>query len=165
MHTRYLKNSVTFLIFDYIFLSNHVNAFRFNVLMLTFKLIIHIETVRAIFFHFQSNHLGLLINCKLYILRRLPKKLLKLKFIDLSRKNYHSCYLKKMAHFPLHSKNLRVDFTRRRVIENKTMRVESTHMRVVKKKQQQQQKQKVKHGAGACRSKIYVFYDEFKLIF
>jgi hypothetical protein len=54
---------------------------------------------------------------------------------------------------------VRVDSKRLRVIENKTMRVKSTRvrvetalMRVVKKKQQ-----KAKHGAGACRSKVYVY--------
>jgi hypothetical protein len=43
------------------------------------------------------------------------------------------------------------------------VRVESTRMRVVKK--QQKKKRKAKHGAGACRSKVYVFYDEFRVIF
>jgi hypothetical protein len=39
-------------------------------------------------------------------------------------------------------------------------------MHVVRKKQQQQQqKQKEKHVAGACRSKMNVFYDEFEVIF
>jgi hypothetical protein len=37
-------------------------------------------------------------------------------------------------------------------------------MFVVRKKQQQKQ-QKDKHVAGVCRSKIYVYYDEFKVIF
>jgi hypothetical protein len=36
--------------------------------------------------------------------------------------------------------------------------VDFTRMRVIKK-------QKAKHKAGACRSKVYVFYDEFKVIF
>jgi hypothetical protein len=80
---------------------------------------------------------------------------------------------------------VRVDFTRLRVIENKTMRVESTRMhviennktmrvestrvqvestrmRVVKKKQQHKKKLST---AGACRSKFYVYYGEFKVIF
>jgi hypothetical protein len=64
---------------------------------------------------------------------------------------------------------VRVDFTRMRAIGNKTMsvdltrmRAESTRIRMVRKKQQQQ-KQKAK--AGACRSKDYVYYDEFELIF
>jgi hypothetical protein len=37
-------------------------------------------------------------------------------------------------------------------------------MRLVKKTTTTK-KQKPKHGAGACRSKVYVFYDEFKVIF
>jgi hypothetical protein len=63
-----------------------------------------------------------------------------------------------------------VDFTRLHVIENKTMRVESTRlrvestrMRVVKKNHYNNKK--AKHGASACRSKIYVYYYEFKVIF
>jgi hypothetical protein len=35
----------------------------------------------------------------------------------------------------------------------------------LKKQKQQQQQQKAKHGAGACRSKVYLYYDEFKVIF
>jgi hypothetical protein len=35
----------------------------------------------------------------------------------------------------------------------------------LKKQQQQQQQQKAKHRAGACRSKVYVYYDELKVIF
>jgi hypothetical protein len=54
---------------------------------------------------------------------------------------------------------VRVDFTRKRMIENKTMRVKSSRMRVVKKTK------KAKHGVSACRSKVYVYYDEFKVIF
>jgi hypothetical protein len=46
------------------------------------------------------------------------------------------------------------------------MRVKSTCIGVVRKKQQQQQQtQKAMHVVGACRSKAYVFYDEFKVIF
>jgi hypothetical protein len=50
-------------------------------------------------------------------------------------------------------KNNRVNLTR--------MRVESTRVRVVIKQQQQQ---KTNHVAGACRSKVYVYYEEFKVI-
>jgi hypothetical protein len=57
---------------------------------------------------------------------------------------------------------VRVDFTLKLVIEHKTMRVNLTRMHVVEKKQTQQ---KAKHVAGACRSKVYVYYDEFKVIF
>jgi hypothetical protein len=31
-------------------------------------------------------------------------------------------------------------------------------------KKHQKNKKKAKHGAGACRSKVYVSYDEFKVI-
>jgi hypothetical protein len=55
-----------------------------------------------------------------------------------------------------------------RVIENKNMcagltrmRVESTRMHVVRKKS----KKKTQHGADACRSKVYVYYDKYKVIF
>jgi hypothetical protein len=58
---------------------------------------------------------------------------------------------------------MQVDLTRMHV-ETTRMRAESTRMRVVGKKQQQK-KQKAKHGAGACRYKVYVYYDEFKVIF
>jgi hypothetical protein len=37
-------------------------------------------------------------------------------------------------------------------------------LRVVKKNKNNNKK-KAKHGAGACRSKVYVYYDEFKVIF
>jgi hypothetical protein len=48
-------------------------------------------------------------------------------------------------------------------VESTRMRVKSTCMRVVKKQQQQQ---KAKHGTSACRSKVYVYYDnEFKVFF
>jgi hypothetical protein len=61
---------------------------------------------------------------------------------------------------------VRVDNTRMRVLINKNMCADLTRIRVVRKKQQQHQKQKAKHGAdGACRSQIYVYYDEFKVIF
>jgi hypothetical protein len=69
----------------------------------------------------------------------------------------------------LHKKNLHVDSTRSgvryfyfqshaymHVIENKNMRADLTRMRVVKKTK----KQKAKHGTGACRSKVNVYYDE-----
>jgi hypothetical protein len=46
-----------------------------------------------------------------------------------------------------------LNHTRLRVIENKTMCVESTHMRVEKQQD------------FACRFKVYVYYDEFKIIF
>jgi hypothetical protein len=39
--------------------------------------------------------------------------------------------------------------------------IEYKNMRVVKKKQQQQQN--ANHGAGACRSKVYVYFDELKV--
>jgi hypothetical protein len=47
-----------------------------------------------------------------------------------------------------------------RVIQNKNMCVELTRMLVVKKNNNK----KAKHGAGGCRSKVYVhymYYDEF----
>jgi hypothetical protein len=48
-------------------------------------------------------------------------------------------------------------------VESTRMRVKSTCMRVIKKQQQQQ---KSKHGTSACRSKVYVYYDnEFKVFF
>jgi hypothetical protein len=48
-------------------------------------------------------------------------------------------------------------------VESTRVRVESTRMRVVKKNNNN--KKKAKHGAGACRSKVYVCYYEFKVIF
>jgi hypothetical protein len=46
------------------------------------------------------------------------------------------------------------------------MRVESTRMFVVRKKTKTTtNKQKTKHIAVACRSKAYVYFDEFKVIF
>jgi hypothetical protein len=50
---------------------------------------------------------------------------------------------------------VRVDFTRLRVIENKTMRVKSTRMCVVKKKL----------STGLVPVEVYVYYYEFKGIF
>jgi hypothetical protein len=44
------------------------------------------------------------------------------------------------------------------------LRVDLTRMRVARKTTTQIKK-KSKHVAGACRSKVYVFYDEFKVIF
>jgi hypothetical protein len=72
------------------------------------------------------------------------------------------------------NKNMRVELTRLRVIENsKTMRVKSTRvrvkstrMRVVKITTSTKIKlKKAKHWAGACRSKVYVYYYEFIVIF
>jgi hypothetical protein len=47
------------------------------------------------------------------------------------------------------------------------MRVESTRMRVdcVWLKKTTTKTKKAKRGACACRSKVYVYYDEFKVIF
>jgi hypothetical protein len=44
------------------------------------------------------------------------------------------------------------------------LRVDLTRMRVARKNHNTK-KQKAKHVAGACRSMVYVFYDEFKVIF
>jgi hypothetical protein len=38
-------------------------------------------------------------------------------------------------------------------------------MRGLEKNNNNNKKQKAKHGAGACRSEVYVYYDEFKEIF
>jgi hypothetical protein len=51
-----------------------------------------------------------------------------------------------------------VDFTRMRTIENKNM------IQLIQQTKSNK-KQKSKHVAGACRSKIYVFYDKIKVIF
>jgi hypothetical protein len=48
-------------------------------------------------------------------------------------------------------------------VESTRMRFESTRMRVVKK--YNNNKKKAKHGAGAYRSKVNVYYDEYKVIF
>jgi hypothetical protein len=59
---------------------------------------------------------------------------------------------------------MRVDFTRRRLIENKTMRVESTRM-CVESTRYKSSIQETKNGADACRAKVYVYYNEYKVIF
>jgi hypothetical protein len=51
------------------------------------------------------------------------------------------------------------------ILISASMRVESIRMGVARKKQQQQQKQKAKHVAGICIFKVYMYYDEFKVIF
>jgi hypothetical protein len=54
-----------------------------------------------------------------------------------------------------------VNFTRMRVIENK-----NRHACVwIEKQMDKKQKQKAKHGVDACSSKVYVYYDEWKVIF
>jgi hypothetical protein len=60
----------------------------------------------------------------------------------------------------IENKIMRVESTRVRVIKNnKTMRVESTRVRVVKKNNNNKNKikKKLSFGAGACRSKVYVY--------
>jgi hypothetical protein len=42
------------------------------------------------------------------------------------------------------------------------VRVDFTRRSVVRKHNNNKKKQKSKHGAGARRSKVYVYYDEFK---
>jgi hypothetical protein len=55
----------------------------------------------------------------------------------------------------IENKNMRVDLTR--------MLVKTTSMRLVLKNNNN--KTKAKHEAGARRTKAYVYYDEFKVIF
>jgi hypothetical protein len=38
-------------------------------------------------------------------------------------------------------------------------------MRVVRKKTTTKKKQKAKHGVDVCRCEVYVYYDEFKVVF
>jgi phosphotransferase system IIB component len=60
---------------------------------------------------------------------------------------------------------VREDFTRMRVNEHKNMRADLTRMRVVRKKNNNNNNKKAKPKAGTYISKVYVYYDEFQVIF
>jgi hypothetical protein len=74
-------------------------------------------------------------------------------------------------------KTLRVDLTRS-TVQLATQRVDSTSLFLITRirvestsvwfnenKNNNEKKQKVKHDLGICRSKVYVYYDVFKVIF